>query len=115
MTDFNQLLANVATIREAVAGVVAGLIADGFDDDQAREITASLFRGAYRDDADEQPQQPDIARDTLELLITRGRVVVEFHDGSLYDLRTAIHYPDRRDMCVSTADLRRILEARRIN
>lgn len=43
MTDYNDIIGNIETVREAIGGIVAGLIADGFTETQARIITTGLF------------------------------------------------------------------------
>lgn len=41
--DYSQLAEAVDEMREAVRAVVAGLMADGFDETQARTITTGMF------------------------------------------------------------------------
>lgn len=47
--DFNQLAAGVDELREALQAMVAGLVADGFTDEQARDIISGLWRTMGRD------------------------------------------------------------------
>ena len=48
-TDFSQVAEAVEESREVIRALVAGLIADGFDDAQARDIVAGMFRNMVRD------------------------------------------------------------------
>lgn len=49
--DFEQLATGVEEMREATRAMVAGLVEDGFSDEQAREIVTGLWRSAGRGDA----------------------------------------------------------------
>jgi hypothetical protein len=42
--DFEALAQGVDEMREVMRSMVAGLVADGFDDAQARDIVAGLWR-----------------------------------------------------------------------
>jgi hypothetical protein len=42
--DFEALAAGVAEMREAVRAMVAGLMTDGFSEEQARDIVAGIWR-----------------------------------------------------------------------
>jgi hypothetical protein len=46
--DYEALAKGVEQMREAVKAMVAGLIADGFSDEQARDIVAGLWRSTGR-------------------------------------------------------------------
>lgn len=51
--DYEALATGIGEMREAVGAMVAGLMADGFTDEQARDITAGLWRSIGRKDKDE--------------------------------------------------------------
>lgn len=42
--DYEALATGVDEMREVIRAMVAGLVADGFDDPQARDIVAGLWR-----------------------------------------------------------------------
>lgn len=41
--DYEELAKNLAEMREAFRAMVAGLVADGFTDAQARELIVAIF------------------------------------------------------------------------
>jgi len=43
MTDYEELAANVEQMREIFRAMVAGLTADGFTDEQARDLIVSIM------------------------------------------------------------------------
>jgi uncharacterized membrane protein YebE (DUF533 family) len=48
-TDFAELAANMEEFREVLRAMVAGLVAEGFEDEQARTIVTGLFRVMGKD------------------------------------------------------------------
>jgi len=50
MIDYEELAANVEQMREVLRAMVAGLTADGFTDEQARAIVASVIERGKDDD-----------------------------------------------------------------
>lgn len=53
MTDFKELADNIAEMREILRAMVAGLIADGFTDEQARAIVTSMVSQKPTEDSDD--------------------------------------------------------------
>jgi uncharacterized membrane protein YebE (DUF533 family) len=43
MIDYEELAANIEQMREIFRALVAGLIADGFTDDQARALVVAMI------------------------------------------------------------------------
>ncbi len=41
--DYEELAAAVAGMREALRAMVAGLVADGFSDEQARQLVVAMY------------------------------------------------------------------------
>jgi hypothetical protein len=52
--DFEALAAGVEQMREAVRAMVAGLVADGFTDEQARDIVAGIWRSTGRNTEEDE-------------------------------------------------------------
>jgi signal-transduction protein with cAMP-binding, CBS, and nucleotidyltransferase domain len=44
--QLDQMIDSIEQMREAVRGMVASLVDDGFSEDQAREIVTGIFRSA---------------------------------------------------------------------
>lgn len=49
----NSLMEGIAQMRESMKAVIAGLMADGFSEEQARDIVAGFWRMAGKDKTDE--------------------------------------------------------------
>lgn len=56
MINYEELATAVDEMREALRVMVAGLMADGFTDEQAREIVVSIMRMSQPDDQEEVPE-----------------------------------------------------------
>jgi uncharacterized membrane protein YebE (DUF533 family) len=54
--DYAELAQGLDQMREVLAAMVAALIADGFTEEQAREITTAIFSRAHRRHLD--PRRP---------------------------------------------------------
>lgn len=50
--NYESLAQSVEQVREVMKAMVAGLVADGFSDEQARDIIAGLWRSAGKPDDD---------------------------------------------------------------
>jgi uncharacterized membrane protein YebE (DUF533 family) len=50
MTDYEELARSVENMREIFRAMVAGLIADGFTDEQARALVVSMVTSMKSDD-----------------------------------------------------------------
>lgn len=53
MIDFDELAASIETMREAFRAMVAGLVADGFTDEQARAIVVAIMTNKVEEGSDE--------------------------------------------------------------
>jgi len=48
--DFDELAKAIGEMREVMAAMVAGLMADGFTDEQARELVVSIITRSESDE-----------------------------------------------------------------
>lgn len=51
--DYEALAANIAEMREVLNSVVAGLVADGFTDREARGIVSGMFANMNKSSGDD--------------------------------------------------------------
>lgn len=52
-TDYSELAKSIEQTREVLRAVVAGLVADGFTDEQARSLVVSMMEHASKAGDDE--------------------------------------------------------------
>lgn len=51
--DYAGIAEGLDELRECLRIMSAGIVSEGFTDEQAREIVTSIFRGAHRDKTEE--------------------------------------------------------------